>query len=240
MTPAVWQPLRDTLAGSCRTIALPLPGHADTPVARNATLDAWSNSLLKNIPHNAILCGWSLGGLLALELARRMPRRISRLILIGTSPRFVSGTNWPHALAPETVTAFNRDYAATPETTLRRFLALQVLGDRQRKTVQTTLTATLDTAALKNDHQQISGGNPFEDGLRLLTHSDMRPHLASIRQPALLIHGERDALMPASAAEQTAAALPDATLHILRECGHAPFLSEPAHCASLIGAFCGL
>ena len=142
----------------------PLPGHG-TAAPAGASLAAWADLLAADIPDGAALGGWSLGALLALEIARRHPGKASRLLLIGATPRFVAAPDWPHGLASETVAAFRAGYAADPAATLKRFLALQCLGDARRKTVLARLAATLAPRAA-------SGG--LDEGLALLAGTDLR------------------------------------------------------------------
>ena len=65
---------------------------------------------------------------------------------------------------------------------------------------------------------------------------DRRAALASVRTPALVIHGEQDPLIPAAAGEATAAAIPGARLEIIPGMGHD--LPEGAWPA-LVGAISG-
>lgn len=227
MTPAVWDGLRAALPGTALRTP-PLPGHGTGAPAAAASLAAWADALAADLPDGAALGGWSLGALLALEIARRHPHKVSRLLLIGATPRFVAAPTWAHGLAPETVAAFTAGFAAEPTATLKRFLALQCLGDANRRTVQQHLGATLTP---------LSPGTSLNDGLALLAGSDLRSGLDTLRLPCCLIHGAQDTLMPAGAAHWLAAALPHARLHLLPDCGHAVFLSQPEACAALIEAF---
>lgn len=231
--PQVWTALTPHLPPAGLRICTPaLPGHGGAAAAGATTLEGWSDALLPELPDDAVVCGWSLGGLVALDLARRYPRKVARLVLIGTSPCFVAraettGAPWPHGLAASTVAGFIDDFAHDPAATLRRFVALQALGDARRRTVSNALNA-----ALANVEQCAPA--LLRTGLELLAHTDQRPALANVRQPVQLIHGAGDALMPVAAAEWLAGRLPDARLTRFDDCGHAPFLSRPEDCAALI------
>jgi pimeloyl-ACP methyl ester carboxylesterase len=63
--------------------------------------------------------------------------------------------------------------------------------------------------------------------LRLMSRPDSTPLLASVRVPALVLVGDEDALTPPSEAEKMHAALPDATLEIIRGAGHLSNLENP-------------
>lgn len=256
MTPAVWAPIQSLLGGR-RSSALALPGHAGAAPAPAAEVTAWADRLATQLPPAATLVGWSLGAMLALDLAHRYPERVARLVLIGGTARFVADdasapSAWP-GLAPATVAAFRAGFARDPHATLKRFLALQCLGEADRRGVQTQLGAAL--TPLDAPEQREESNSPFAaasadeapptsvcaalaDGLTLLACADLRASLPRIEQPCLLIHGEHDALMPVAAARAMSLALPNSRLEILHGSGHALPLSRSADCARLIAAFC--
>ncbi|NMF91302.1 alpha/beta fold hydrolase, partial [Aromatoleum petrolei] len=207
-----------------------LPGHGDALPAPSADLATWSDALLPALPERAVLCGWSLGSLIALDLARRHPERVARLILIGATPCFVARSSdapWPHGLDAATVATFNADFATDPAGTQKKFVALQSLGDARRRAVAGELAAALaDTGP-----ERVPG---LSSALEVLANTDLRVFIPEIRQPTQLIHGAGDALMPLAAAEWLARQLPDARLATINDCGHAPFLSRPDECAALM------
>jgi pimeloyl-ACP methyl ester carboxylesterase len=55
--------------------------------------------------------------------------------------------------------------------------------------------------------------------------------------PALLLVGKQDRVFPPSSAATLAAAMPDARVTIIDECGHVPMAEQPAMCYSALGAF---
>lgn len=228
MTPAVWQPLRSALEHDCTVLSPALPGHHGAPAARDTTLAAWTDAMADAIPERSTVVGWSLGAMLALDLAARHPHKVSSLILIAATPKFVTAADWAHGLPADTVTAFLSGYAAAPEATLRRFLALQTLGDRARR----GLLPTLDAA--RQPHPGAAAIAALADGLRILADSDLRSQIATVTQPVALVHGAGDALMPVAAARWLAAALADAELTVLDDCGHVPLLSHADACTRLI------
>lgn len=229
LSSAVWAPLQAALDPRLNVRPLDLPGHGNADPA-GPTLESWSDALLAQIPENSLLVGWSLGAQLALHLARHHPDRIARLALISATPRFVQADDWQAAMPADTLADFRRSFDLEPTSTQRRFIALQGLGDARRREVVNGLgrAATPPGEARKA---------ALADGLGLLASIDLRSAVPQIRQPVRLLHGAGDTLMPVAAAEWLADTLPDGRLSIFADSGHAPFLSRPQDCASLIEGF---
>lgn len=230
MTPAVWQPLIARLNSGNAVFAPALPGHGGAPAAASAILQAWTDAIQAALPDDAVVTGWSLGAMLALDLAARYPHKVSRLALIGASPKFVSSADWPCGLPPDTVSSFLSGYVAEPQPTLRRFLALQTLGDSARRGLMPMLEQS------QQAHPEGRAQRALAVGLSILAEADLRPSVAQVKQPVQLIHGDGDALMPVAAAQWLAQALPNAGVEIVSGSGHAPLLSRPDRCAELIRA----
>ncbi|MBL8437717.1 MAG: alpha/beta fold hydrolase [Zoogloeaceae bacterium] len=230
LSPAVFTGLRQHLPRFSRIFTPWLPGHGAQEPAHGDELADWTEMLVPDLPDQAVLLGWSLGGMIALDLARRHPRKVARLVLVGTTPCFVTADDWPHGLGPDVVQGFREGFASEPAGTLRRFVALQTLGDVRRKAVALALSASL--APL----DQSDGGAPAE-GLRLLAETDLRAEIGTIDLPTRVLHGRHDALMPAEAAVWLADHLPQGRLTIFEDAAHAPFLSRPAEFATLIDGF---
>lgn len=183
-------------------------------------LDSLVDQLSAQFSEPLAVCGWSLGGQIALHWALRHPQQISRLALVASTPCFVRRPGWDCAMAEETLAEFaaalQQDYAPT----LRRFLALQVRGsERERE-----LLAVLRSALLSRGEPDLGA---LQAGLEILRDCDLRSVLPGITQPALVIGGERDTLTPPQASHYLAAQLPNARLALIEGAAHAPFLSHP-------------
>jgi pimeloyl-[acyl-carrier protein] methyl ester esterase len=167
------------------------------------------------------VCGWSLGGQIALRWAQRYPEQVRRLVLVASTPCFARRADWPCAMPAGTLAEFGEALQLDYAQTLRRFLALQVRGSEQERELLATLRGTL-----------FSHGEPdlgaLQLGLEILRDCDLRSILPDIRQPALVIAGERDTLTPLQASEYLASHLAGARLATIRGAAHAPFLSHQA------------
>ncbi len=81
-----WAPLTAELRGRYRCFAPDLPGHGDASQRRPASFDAVAAYLRALHMDRFTLCGYSMGGRLALDFAVRHPERVERLVVIGASP----------------------------------------------------------------------------------------------------------------------------------------------------------
>ena len=183
-------------------------------------LDTIVDELSAQFSEPLAICGWSLGGQIALRWAIRHPQQINRLVLVATTPCFVQRPNWPCAMAAETLTEFSVALQEDFAQTLRRFVTLQMRGsDRERE-----LLADLRQRLFDRGEPDVAA---LQGGLEILRNTDLRAQLSQITQATLVISGERDMLTPLPAAKYLAQNLPAARLVKIAGAAHAPFLSHP-------------
>lgn len=225
---AVWAPVADILAENCRVHRIDLPGYGMTP-ADGRDFAQTAQSLVDALPAGVTLCGWSLGGMLALRAALLAPSRIARLVVVGGTPSFAQRDGWAPAQPPALLDAFTTALAQDAAGTLQRFVALFNQGDRHARHI--------GRAVLKGNAAPPPAAT-LQAGLRWLRDTDLRALAGSIALPALVIHGAHDPLMPLAAGQWLAERLPDAQLEVFAEAAHAPFHSDPQRFAARVGAFC--
>ena len=215
----IWSELLPRLSQRWRVICPDLPGHGASPRTSRLDLDRLVEAIAFNAPRRATYLGWSLGGLVAMELARRLPQRVERLVLLSTTPRFLNGPKWPCGVAPDVLETFGTGLAADYRKTVRDFLTLQVRGDSHA----TELLRTLRRRVFAHGEPDAPA---LAQCLEILASSDLRPGLAQIPQATLVMVGEHDRLCPAEASRRLATALPRAELSVIAGASHAPFLSH--------------
>ena len=218
---AVWDALAEELARDFRVHVVDwCAGEPSTPAALVEELAA-------ALPPALTVCGWSLGGQLALAWARARPRQVERLVLLASTPRFVSSGDWQAGMPLQIFDAFAAGVAADAPHALQRFLALQADGDAAGRAVLRRLRNVLE-----------DGGAPpaatLSTTLQWLANTDLEPLLADIRQPALVVHGARDGVIPPAAGAHLAAALVRAELFTIDGAAHAPFIEREALLAQRI------
>ncbi len=230
MNARVFDTLADLLAADIEVRALNLPGHGGrAPLPRN-TLQDWADDLADALPENAMLLGWSLGGQVAMRAALDHPHKITRLIVLAATPRFVATDDWAHGMAAQDLQAFGDALMADPQATLLRFLSLQTRGMAGQKAMLQQLRQTFLAAPQ-------AGADALSAGLALLRDTDLRSQLPHLTQPSLVIHGAGDTLTPAAAGAWLAQTLPHAQHVELAHAAHAPHLSHAAAVAAAIGRF---
>jgi pimeloyl-[acyl-carrier protein] methyl ester esterase len=180
---------------------------------------------------DALLVGWSLGGQVALAALPRLGARVVRLALVGATPRFTEGDGWPHGLPARAVAGLAARLQRQPERTLARFLDDCFAPGELSAEARADLAAPGGAATAGPDLACALAG------LDLLAGTDLRAALPGVTQPALLLHGEADGIVPVGAARAAAALLPTARLVTFPATGHAPFLSREAEVAALLEGF---
>ena len=228
----VWDCVLPGLAQHGKIIAIDLPGHGKSALPDNGNydLDAITNEVAQLIDSGATVVGWSLGGLVALNLACKYPELVHKLVLVAGSPRFVRSPDWPNAVDKSVIDGFAQSLISDYRATILRFLAIQALGSDQAKQ---SIKALREKVFINGEPQLIA----LQEGLNLLSETDMRTRLPDIRCPTLIVAGEKDTLIPANSGSDTAKLLPNSQLAIIGGAGHAPFISHSEEFLSIVTAF---
>jgi pimeloyl-ACP methyl ester carboxylesterase len=195
-----------------------LSGLADCRVAdatRSGTMAGLARDLLEDCPFERFaLAGLSMGGYVALEVVRQAPQRVVRLALLDTSAR---------ADAPEQ-SQRRREFIALAErgrfmgvtdALLPLLIHASRLGDAALVATVKAMAASVGKEAFVRQERAIMG------------RADSLPLLPQIRCPTLVLCGREDALTPLERHEEIAAAVPNARLEVIDECGHLSTLEQP-------------
>lgn len=197
----------DRLASRWRVIQIDLPGYGGS---RHCRWDAeiLPAQLAAVVPRAAIWIGWSLGA----QLALRSAPAPAGFLLLGATPKFCRGGDWPWGVAPRQLTAMRRG--------LQRDQA-RVLGEFYR------LLGVTGPAAEPPSVDALDGG------LAWLAETDLRSSLRSVAAPTVWVVGDADPLVPVAAAAWAASACRRGRLAVVDGADHLPFLShaEPVDAA---------
>lgn len=226
-TGALWGPFGDAV-GESRPLALvDLPGHggsggvaADLPATAALVADAVAGAA----PYD--LCGYSLGGRVALQLALDHPGAVRRLVLLSATPgipdagRRAERRARDEALADALVA--DGDVAAFVDRWLAGPLFARVPPDRTGRAGRAANTA----AGLAESLRQAGTG----------TQVPLWDRLGGLECPVLCMAGATDDRFSA-VARRMVQALPAATLALVPGAGHAVHLEQPALVAKLVVAW---
>jgi pimeloyl-[acyl-carrier protein] methyl ester esterase len=216
----VWEEVAQKLAADFRVHSVDLPGYGYSKAGEIATLDEIVDELSASFDEPLAVCGWSLGGQIALHWAVREPDKVRRLILVASTPCFTGRADWSCGMESEVLAQFAGDLEQNHAATLRRFISLQLRGSENERELLARLRERL-----------FSRGEPdmaaLRAGLDILREADLRGKLQHIRQPVMIISGERDKLTPPAASDYMARAMPSARSMEVEGAAHAPFLSHP-------------
>lgn len=226
----MWQPFAAALGGR-ELIAFDLPGSgrsAPLPgLMRMAGFADLATELMDalGLDAPADVLGYSLGGIIAQELAHRHPDRVARLVLCATSPGLPSIP--PNPLAAWFMLSPARYYGAQ---TARAMLPV-IAGGRTARDPE-VLESQL---RLRLRHPPNGWGYAVQ--LAAVTGWSSHGWLAGLRQPTLVVHGDEDPLIPVLNARYLAHRIPHASLEVVRRAGHLMLYDEPDRIAPHIAAF---
>jgi pimeloyl-[acyl-carrier protein] methyl ester esterase len=230
MHSGIWRDFAKALAWHCQVTCIDLPGHGRSEKIAPFALEQISAALVQSLPDRPCCwLGWSLGASVVLDIAERFPERVDSLVLLAGNPLFVQTETWPGMDAYQ-LDAFIDGLTANCQATLSRFMALQVKGLADYKTVLKALKEAVSECDVP-DRQTLL------DGLNILKQSDLRPALSRLTCPVSVILGGRDKLIPVSVGQQLPQLNAGCEVNILDQAGHVPFLSHQQEVLVIIARF---
>lgn len=229
---SIWNALAESLHANHRVHLIDLPGHGHSRWGPGSPtdLEGLVRIVAPYVPRQAIVLGWSLGAMVAMQLAARAPQNVGALILVAATPKFVREDDWVDGMTTKALANFAQRLHNDWQATIQEFLALQVRGEEKELAALRTLRQKL----LERGLPQLAA---LEAGLGILRAADLRPLLPQIRQPTLVIGGEYDRVTSPAASRYLADQLADARLHVVNRAGHAPFISHAGEFASIVSEF---
>jgi len=174
--------------------------------------------------------GWSLGGQVALKLALDRPELLKSLVLVSTTPKFVSDEEFPCGISTASLKKLAMDIkkdfiSGINEFQNQLFCRTEIKEKRFRPAFEILKQCAPPClpAALA--------------GLNILKTTDLRPDLNKIRLPVLVVHGKEDTICLPGAAEYMAEHIPGARLEILEKTAHLPYLTSAQQFKLLLDSF---
>jgi 2-succinyl-6-hydroxy-2,4-cyclohexadiene-1-carboxylate synthase len=221
-----WAPVRAEIGERYRCFAPDLPGHGDMAWRRPATPGAFV-AYLRALPEaRFVLCGYSMGGRLALRFALEHPERVERLVLVSCGAGIADAAERAARLAEDLALA-DRIEATPLEAFVDEWAAQPLLAGLPRGIAE---AAREDR--LRNEPAGLAAA------LRGLGQGACEPmwdRLGELAMPVRLVAGERDAKYRAIA-EATASRVPHAQVICVADAGHAVNLENAEAVAAAIVA----
>jgi len=168
--------LVDQYKDQYRITKIDLPGHGRSDEVSGG-LDEWCDEIVKILPNNPIILGWSLGGLLAINIATKI--KISKLILVASTPNFVQTNDWPYGIDESNFRQFSDALELNLSKGLKRFISLQTQDKDQLKTLNQSIDKFPASAKSLNQ------------GLEILLTTDLVDELNQLKIPIEVILGKR-------------------------------------------------
>jgi len=184
------------------------------PVSLGERVEEIASTLLDQLPHRFALCGLGMGGVVALEVIRRAPDRVSRLCLMATDAQ--ADTPQLAAAREEHLVGAK---AGRLEDVMRRIVGTDSLapGPRRVPILNDLIAMALDL-----------GPEVFERQIRALQRRpDQQGTLRHIAVPTLVLCGAHDTLTPVRRHRFMADLIPGAELKVVEDAGHLPPVEAP-------------
>lgn len=213
---AMWDPQVEAFARHFRVVRFDLRGHGRSPVPRGpyeiADLGADVLALLDRLGVlRAHLCGLSIGGMIGLWLAEQAPERVDRLVLCCASARLEPSEAWTARAA--TVRAGGTE--AVADAVVGRWFTPPYAASHPDLVVRMrAMIAATPAEGYASCCEAIAG-------------MDLRPGLASVRAPTLLIAAADDPAIPPDHSERIAASIDGARVVIVPDAAHMPNVEQP-------------
>jgi pimeloyl-[acyl-carrier protein] methyl ester esterase len=235
MNHGIWQPFSELVRAEYGQFAdikcfdLPGFGLAHQNTLPDYSLEQLAQFIANKLVKPTILIGWSMGGLVAQQLANEAHPLVIAHAQIASTPRFTESADWP-GIKPAVLTLFAKQLKIDHQTLLHRFLALQNMGlDKPKFSVKQMLDLLTQYPS--------STPKTLESSLSILHTTDLRDELGKSKLPCLRLYGELDSLVPHKAVDKIQSLCKNSHSVIIDKASHAPFLSHPSVTFEHISSF---
>ena len=222
----IWRDCIVRLVGECSIVLYDKRGHGLSDVTDAPyKIDDHVNDLAGLLDHlgisNAVICGLSVGGLVAQGLLYLRPDLVRALILCCTSAKIGNDEMWPDRIA-----ALEKDGI---EPLIDPIMQLWFTPNFHKEKPQ-------EVRGYKNMVRHV----PFQGYLGTCTalrDADLRPAATQIKVPTICISGDQDGATPPETVLETAKLIPDSRYEMIKGSGHIPCIEQPEVLVDIIRAF---
>ena len=184
------------------------------PLTGTNTIAGMAHSVLKSAPPQFALAGLSMGGIVAMEIMRHAPERVTHLALMATNPK-----------AEDPAVSANREHQ---KAQVRQGDLRAVLRDEMKPNYLTDSAHKDDILDLCMTMAMDLGPEVFlNQSEALATRPDQQDNLKLVNVPSLILCGKEDRLCPLDRHVLLAQLIPGARLEVIDGAGHLPTLEQP-------------
>lgn len=168
-----------------------------------------------------ILCGLSVGGMIAMGYADKNPQRVAALILADTAHKIGTAEMWNqriHAIESDGL-------ASIAEPVMQRWFTDEYL-DKQRESVSVWINMLSRTPV-----------DGYTGTCAAIRDADLTQAAVRITVPTLCLCGDEDGATPPGLVSSLAGLIPRAQFHLIPGAGHIPCVEQPARFIELLENF---
>lgn len=205
-----------------RTIAA-LDGAVDCLVGdtlSDDSLHGMARRILDQAPEIFALAGVSMGGMVALQIMRMAPQRVTQLALIDTNARADTFKRKAVRHLSNLVAATTTDFARLSARSVGSLIHPSAPKDVREE--MTTMGARVGARIYSRQNRAVAA------------RKDMRPVLRSIAIPTAVVVGSDDRLTPVELSREMHALTPGSILRVIPDCGHLPPIEKPQALAAIL------
>lgn len=199
-----------------------------TRAVNEYSFESIANKVSKEIHQDTIVIGWSIGGLIATRLAL-LTDKVKAIVYIASVPRFMNDDKWKNTIDRKDFDELEKTFNRDPLLALETFAGLTSIGEISVKNTKKLLCKFLTDATTNKDI--------LIKWLIELKKTDLREEFSSLNIPVLFLLGDHDALVAPEVVRQLKKLLPEARCELIKDCGHAPFISMEYETQNLINDF---
>lgn len=221
----IWDEVLSELGGEMPVLVYDKRGHGLSDIGGVSSIDEHVDDLSGLIDHfelnNAVLCGLSVGGLIAQGFYARRPEIVDGLILCDTAHKIGTADSWNTRI--ETVES--KGIQAIADAVLKMWFTPAFHADR---------VAELDGYWNMMTRQAVAG---YVGTCAAVRDADFTEAAQAIAVPTLCVVGDQDGSTPPDLVRWLADLIPGAHFEIIRDAAHIPCVEQPEALTTLIRDF---
>lgn len=221
----IWDRVSSGLEGEMPLLVYDKRGHGLSDIGDIRSIDDHVDDLSHLIDHfglnNIVLCGLSVGGLIAQGLYARRPEIVDGLILCDTAHKIGTAESWNTRIAA----VESKGIQSVADVVLKAWFTPAFHAQRQ---------AELDGYWNMLTRQSVAG---YAGTCVALRDADFTDRARMIAVPTLCIAGDQDGSTPPDLVRSLANLIPGSRFEIIRDAGHIPCVEQPEALTALIRNF---